>query len=172
MTGVAQSAQLTGQPSQLGPRGPLAVTQGSPPGVPRQGGTGGETSACPARRRPREGVGNGLGGTVRHGVRCIRTGRQRCVDSRWWRRRGWPENVSATRSGDDGVGLPWRFANHGESERARGWNRAYDARGVQRCQKRALGGPVSSASSTMAAARARPFGAFVHGQWRRPRVGG
>src|ERR1041385_4094331 len=53
-----------------------------------------------------------------------------------------------------GVRLPWRLANRSESERAKGWDRAYDARGVQRCQKRALGGPVSSASSTMAAAGA------------------
>ena len=51
VTGVAQSAQLTGQPSQLGPGGPLAATQGLPPGVPRQG--------APAARRRRAQHGGG-----------------------------------------------------------------------------------------------------------------
>src|ERR1041385_7431329 len=48
------------------------------------------------------------------------------------------------------LGSKWKSGLRGEIERASRWNRTYDARGVQRCHKRALGGPVSSASSTMA----------------------
>src|SRR3954468_18615082 len=55
VTGVAQSAQLTGQPSQLVHGDPLAVTQGVAPGVPRQG------APAASRRRAQHGGGHGRG---------------------------------------------------------------------------------------------------------------